>query len=100
MLQFELLLSRILDVFRPLADRLGVEVDKLVHALGCMVLAIVAGAVLGVFKGFLFALATGVLWELLSLWLRKVKPDPADVVADAVGAVFGAGIVGLFRLLA
>lgn len=99
MIQFELLLARILAALTPLADRLGVPVDRLAHALGCMLLAIGGGIVWGAFEGFLLALSLGVLWEVLSLALRKVEPDPNDVVADAIGAVLGAGIVGLFRLL-
>lgn len=99
MLQFELLMSRILDVFRPLADRLGVEVDKLVHGIGCALLAVAGGLALGVLEGFLLALVLGILWEGVSYVWRNVEPDPEDVLADFAGAGLGAGLLGLFQLL-
>lgn len=100
MLQFELLLSRILALFDPLALKLGVDTDKLVHGLGCMLLsALCMLAGLGPFEAFLATLALGIAWEIASFIWRKVDPDPEDVLADFIGAAPLPAIVWLIGLL-
>lgn len=100
MIQFELLLERILRALDPLAARLGVDTDKLAHGIGCLLLAVAGGLALGTFEGFLLALVLGIAWEGFSYVWRHVEPDPEDVVADFVGAAIGAGLLGLLGLLA
>lgn len=101
MIQFEILLGRIIDALQPLATRLGVPADQLAHALGCALLSAVFMLFgVGPFTAFLATVVIGFAWEGSSYVWRKVEPDPQDVLADFIGAAPLPAIVGLIGLLA
>jgi len=81
--------------------------DKILHFLGCGVIALMVGYFYGAVNGFWASVIVGALKELLDLisvkcgdkpwlpkWLRKKRtPDIMDFVADVLGAAVGAGII-------
>lgn len=69
-------------------------VDKLKHFAACLIIALVVGFALNLWWGLGISIGVGLAKEVYDNVSGKGVSDIKDAVADIVGAVVGAGIVG------
>lgn len=90
------MLQALIEKFRPLADRLGVPLDKLLHFLAGMLISLVLMVPFGALVASLGALAAGIAKEAYG----RLNADTADVeVADVYATWAGGSVIPLLSLL-
>lgn len=83
------------------------QLDKILHAVVCAVIAVIVGMVMNAvmgfeyklanaFVGFLAAVLVGVAKEAYDLFSKKGIADKYDLAADFIGALIGAAMIAIF----